>query len=206
MAYLYLLVVVFFSLSGFFSRISSSFFSSFCFTACFSFFNKLLSVCSWCSTTFYHSFIYLFIYLSPQIYVINMMRAILLATFMPGVRQIHREDNSNVALPVNCVHLIDWWNTRNNVSQRERERERERRCSGFWFSLRKERLYIGDLTHFRFSRLHQNQLNNGREDDPFTFANFPMEGATYDLMANIFRDLEDRRWPFDMMRNMWSRT
>ena len=27
----------------------------------FSFFNKLLSVCSWCSTTFYHSFIYLFI-------------------------------------------------------------------------------------------------------------------------------------------------
>ena len=126
MAYLYLLVVVFFSLSGFFSRISSSFFSSFCFTACFSFFNKLLSVCSWCSTTFYHSFIYLFIYLSPQIYVINMMRAILLATFMPGVRQIHREDNSNVALPVNCVHLIDWWNTRNNVSQREREREREK--------------------------------------------------------------------------------
>ena len=75
----------------------------------FSFFNKLLSVCSWCSTTFYHSFIYLFIYLSPQIYVINMMRAILLATFMPGVRQIHREDNRN---------------TRNNVSQREREREK----------------------------------------------------------------------------------
>ena len=33
MAYLCLLVVVFFSLSGFFSRISSSFFSSFCFTA-----------------------------------------------------------------------------------------------------------------------------------------------------------------------------
>ena len=88
----------------------------------FSFFNKLLSVCSWCSTTFYHSFIYLFIYLLPQIYVINMMRAILLATFMPGVRQIHREDNSIVALPVNCVHLIDWWNTRNNVSQREREK------------------------------------------------------------------------------------
>ena len=50
-----------------------------------------------------------------------MMRAILLATFMPGVRQIHREDNSNVALPVNCVHLIDWWNTKNNVSKRERE-------------------------------------------------------------------------------------
>ena len=33
MVYLCLLVVVFFSLSGFFSRISSSFFSSFCFTA-----------------------------------------------------------------------------------------------------------------------------------------------------------------------------
>ena len=28
----------------------------------------------------------------------------------------------------------------------------------------------------------------------------------YDLMANIFLDLEDRRWPFEMMRNMWSWT
>ena len=37
-----------------------------------------------------------------------------------------------------------------------------------------------------------------------TFANFTMEGAPYDLMANVFRDLEDRRWPFEMMRNMWS--
>ena len=49
-------------------------------------------------------------------------------------------------------------------------------------------------------------VNNGREDDPFTFPNFTMEGAPYDLMANIFCDLEDRRWPFEMMRNMWSWT
>ena len=120
MVYFCLLVVVFFSLSGFFFSYLFLFFFLFLLHS-FSFFNKLLPVCSWCSTTFYNSFIYLFIYLLPQIYVINMMRAILLATFMPGVRQIHREDNSNVALPVNCVHLIDWWNTRNNVSKRERE-------------------------------------------------------------------------------------
>ena len=47
-------------------------------------------------------------------------------------------------------------------------------------------------------------MDNGREDEPFTFSNFTMEGVPYDLMANIFRDLEDRRWPFEMMRNMWS--
>ena len=98
----------------------------------------------------------------------------------------------------NCVHLINWWNTRNNLSKRWR--------SSFWFSFRKERLFTSDLTYFRFSRLHQDQLNNGREDDPFTFPNFTMEGAPYDLMANIFCDLEDRRWPFEMMRNMWSWT
>ena len=79
---------------------------------------------------------------------------------------------------------------------------RERRRSGFWFSLRK----WSDLPHFRFSRPHQNLLNKWREDNPFTFANYTMEGAPYDLMANVFRDLEDRRWPFKMMRNMWSRT
>ena len=69
-----------------------------------------------------------------------------------------------------------------------------------------EPLYRSGLPHFRFSVLRQNLLNNGREDDPFTFANFTMEGVPYDLMTNIFRDLEDRRWPFEMMRNMWSRT
>ena len=67
-----------------------------------------------------------------------------------------------------------------------------------------EPLHRSDRSHFRFSRLHQNPMDNEREDDPFTFANFTMEGVPYDLMANIFRDLEDRRWPFEMMRNMWS--
>ena len=187
MVYLCLLVVVFFSLSGFFSRISSSFFSSFCFTA------------------------------SP--FLINCF------LFARDVQQLFTI-LSSIYLFI-CRHrstLSIWWGqffwrhlclvyvkfivktTGTLGTMYPRERESERRCSGFWFSLRKERLYIGDLTHFRFSRLHQNQFNNGREDDPFTFANFTMEGATYDLMANIFRDLEDRRWPFDMMRNMWSRT
>ena len=79
---------------------------------------------------------------------------------------------------------------------------RERRRSGFWFSLRER----SDVPHFRFWRFHENLLNKGREDDPFTITNFTMEWAPYDLMVNVFRDLEDRRWPFEMMRNMWSWT
>ena len=78
---------------------------------------------------------------------------------------------------------------------------RERRRSGFWFSLRKR----SDVPHFRFWRFYENLLNKGREDDPFTFANFTMEGVPYDLMANVFRDLEDRRWLFKMMRNICGR-
>ena len=53
-----------------------------------------------------------------------------------------------------------------------------------------------DPPDFRFSRLRQNLLNDGREDDPFTFANFTMEGTPYDLVKNVFRDLEDRQWSF----------
>ena len=56
----------------------------------FSFFKKLFPICSWCLTPFYNSFIYSFIYVLPQIHenlIINYRRAILLATFMPGLRQ-----------------------------------------------------------------------------------------------------------------------
>ena len=38
-------------------------------------------------------------------------------------------------------------------------------------------LHRSDRPHFRFSRLHQNPLDNEREDDPFTFSNFTMEGV-----------------------------
>ena len=206
MAYLYLLVVVFFSLSGFFSRISSSFFfplsasqlASPFLINCFLFARDVQQLFTILSS------IYLFICRHRSTLSIWWGQFFWRHLCLVYVKFIVKTTATLLCLWTVSIWLID--GTLGTMYPRERERERERRCSGFWFSLRKERLYIGDLTHFRFSRLHQNQFNNGREDDPFTFANFTMEGATYDLMANIFRDLEDRRWPFDMMRNMWSRT
>ena len=77
----------------FFVRLFFSYSSSFFFLILlhsFSFFKKLFPICSWCLTPFYNSFIYSFIYVLPQIHenlIINYRRAILLATFMPGLRQ-----------------------------------------------------------------------------------------------------------------------
>ena len=77
----------------FFVRLFFSYSSSFFFLILlhsFSFFKKLFPICSWCLTPFYNSFIYSFIYVLPQIHenlTINYRRAILLATFMPGLRQ-----------------------------------------------------------------------------------------------------------------------
>ena len=76
------------SLSGFFSRISSFFF--FILLHSLSFLKKLFCICSCFSSNFYNSFIYLFISLLPQIHenlIINMKRAILLATFMLVLHQ-----------------------------------------------------------------------------------------------------------------------
>ena len=79
-----------FSLSGFFSLTLPLFFFLILLHS-FSFFKKkLFPICSWCLTPFYNSFIYSFIYVLPQIHeniIINYRRAILLATFMPGLRQ-----------------------------------------------------------------------------------------------------------------------
>ena len=109
------------------------------------------------------------------------------------------EDNSTVSL---LCEICDELRPSDKLMEHQEQCIQEREGVLFWFSLRKR----SDLSHFRFSRLHENLLNKGREDDPFTFANFTMEGVPYDLMANVFRDLEDRRWPLKMMRNIWSRT
>ena len=109
------------------------------------------------------------------------------------------EDNSTVSL---LCEICDELCPSDKLMEHQEQCIQERRRSGFWFSLRK----WSDLSHFRFSRLHENLLNKGREDDPSTFANFTMEGAPCDLMANVFHDLEDQRWPFKMMRNVWSPT
>ena len=99
----------------------------------------------------------------------------------------------------NCVRLINWWNTRNNLSKRE--------MAFIVLVQLPKRTFVHKRSYLLpVLEIASGSVNNGREDDPFTFTNFTMEGAPYDLMANIFCDLEDRRWPFEMMRNMWSWT
>lgn len=115
------------------------------------------------------------------------------------------EDNSIVALPCEiCGEL--WPSDRLMEHQEQCIQEREGVQGSRTASESEEPLHGSDLPHFRFSRLHQNLFNNGGEGDSFTFTNFTMEGARYDLLANVFRDMEDPRWPFEMMRNIWSRT
>ena len=113
------------------------------------------------------------------------------------------EDNSTVSL---LCEICDELRPSDKLMEHQEQciQEREGVQGSGSPSENEEPLHRSDRSHFRFSRLHQNPMDNGREDDPFTFANFTMEGVPYDLMANIFRDLEDRRWPFEMMRNMWS--
>ena len=90
MVYFCLLVDVVFLCPAFFSLTLPLFFFLILLHS-FSFFKKkLFPICSWCLTPFYNSFIYSFIYVLPQIHenlIINYRRAILLATFMPGLRQ-----------------------------------------------------------------------------------------------------------------------
>ena len=62
-----------------------------------------------------------------------------------------------------------------------------------------EQRYESDLPHFRFSRRPYWEWDE-------SFDNFTTEGSPYDILANVFRDLEERRWPFEMMRDLWSRT
>ena len=115
------------------------------------------------------------------------------------------EDNSIVALPCEiCDELCPSGRLMEHQEQYIQKREGVQDSGSALEN--EEPPHRSDPPDFRFSRLRQNLLNDGREDDPFTFANFTMEGAPYDLVENVFRDLEDRQWPFEMTRNMWSRT
>ena len=60
-----------------------------------------------------------------------------------------------------------------------------------------------DLPHFRFSERPNRELDDSF--DGFDM-NFAIQGSPYDILANAFRDLGERRWPFEMMRDLWSRT
>ena len=65
-----------------------------------------------------------------------------------------------------------------------------------------ENLYGSNLPHFRFSSAQRNSPNRGSLEDPFD--DFTFQGSPYYILANVFRDLGERRWPFEMMRNVWS--
>lgn len=107
------------------------------------------------------------------------------------------EDNSIVALPCEiCGELCpsDRLMEHQDECREESESTVEPSASGT-----EEQRYESDLPHFRFSR-----RPNWEWDE--SFDNFTSEGSPYDILANVFRDLEERRWPFEMMRDLWSRT
>ena len=89
--YIFVYLLMWFLFVRLFFSYSSSFFFPHSASQLLLFQKKLFPICSWCLTPFYNSFIYSFIYVLPQIHenlIINYRRAILLATFMPGLRQI----------------------------------------------------------------------------------------------------------------------
>ena len=114
------------------------------------------------------------------------------------------EDNSIVALPCEiCGELCasDKLMEHQEECSRERESSVDYRASG-----REERMNDwneSDLPHFRFSERPNRELDDSF--DGFDM-NFAIQGSPYDILANVFRDLEERRWPFEMMRDLWSRT
>lgn len=115
------------------------------------------------------------------------------------------EDNSIVAVPCEiCGELCpsDRLMEHQGKCIQERESDQGSRTP----SESEEPMYRDDLPYFRFSRLQQNRPNSWAEDDSHSFQNFAMHGSPYDLLANVFRDLEERRWPFEMMRNTWPST
>ena len=67
---------------------------------------------------------------------------------------------------------------------------------------REENLYSSNLPHFRLSSAQRNSPNRDNLED--SFDDFTFQGYPYYILANVFRDLGERRWPFEMMRNGWS--
>ena len=61
----------------------------------------------------------------------------------------------------NCVHLINWWNTRNNLSKRE--------MAFIVLVQLPKRTFVHKRSYFRFSRLHQDQLTTVEKMTPSLF-------------------------------------
>lgn len=112
--------------------------------------------------------------------------------------EIQAEGNSIVALPCEiCGELCpsDRLMKHQEECNQESESTVDPTASG-----REDHMYGSDLPHFRFSRFP----NGDNLDD--SFDDFTIQGSPYYILANVFRDLEERRWPFEMMRNIWYRT
>ena len=110
------------------------------------------------------------------------------------------EGNSIVALPCEiCGELCpsDRLMKHQEECSQESENTVDPTASG-----REENLYGSNLPHFRFSRAQRYSLNRDNLED--SFDDFTFQGSPYYILANIFRDLGERRWPFEMMRNVWS--
>lgn len=112
------------------------------------------------------------------------------------------EGNSIVALPCEiCGELCpsDRLMKHQEECSQESESTVDPTASG-----REDHIYGGDLRHFRFSGAQRNWPN--RENLDNLFDDFTIQGSPYNILANVFRVLEERRWPFEMIRNVWSRT
>ena len=110
------------------------------------------------------------------------------------------EGNSIVALPCEiCGELCpsDRLMKHQEECSQESENTVDPTASG-----RGENLYGSNLAHFRFSGAQRNSSNRDNLED--SFDDFTFHGSPYYILANVFRDLGERRWPFEMMRNVWS--
>ena len=108
--------------------------------------------------------------------------------------------NSIVALPCEiCGELCpsDRLMKHQEECSQESENTVEPTVSG-----REENLYCSNLPHFRFSSAQRYSLNRDNLED--SFDDFTFQASPYYILANVFRDLGERRWPFEMMRNVWS--
>ena len=108
------------------------------------------------------------------------------------------EGNSIVALPCEiCGELCP--SDRLMKHQEECSQESENTVDAA--SGREENLY-SYLPHYWFASAQRNPPNRDNLED--AFHDFTFQGSPYYILANVFRELGERRWQFEMMRNVWS--
>ena len=94
-----------------------------------------------------------------------------------------------------CVHLINWRNTTNNVSK-----------IGKAFRVLVQPPKMEGSTSFPVLENPSESFKQRERRWPLHFFEFCNGRSPLWSHGKRFRDLEDRRWPFKMMRNMWSWT